>query len=241
LPLSVGERRFGLSFPLDQIQEKETVMTDPTIEAGSAGHVAKDEDQAIRERVRELTSQVLQRGRVDTEGVKEVVLAMTGGRAGQASQHDDEAREAFAEAIKGLDEALYQSAEAAHATLGQLAAKGKDYSDNDLKEALVHLRKLQEDYVAIAARIADAASGHLRHELIELAMHAQRVSADAGARAAAVMNEFATSMGSGYRERANSGVEAARTYGTRMAMLVSGVLAGVADALREQASAKKPE
>jgi hypothetical protein len=99
---------------------------------------------------------------------------MTGGRAGQASQHDDEAREAFAEAIKGLDEALYQSAEAAHATLGQLAAKGKDYSDNDLKEALVHLRKLQEDYVAIAARIADAASGHLRHELIELAMHAQR-------------------------------------------------------------------
>lgn len=214
-------------------------MTDPTIPGGD-GHPAKDEDRAIRERVRELTSQVLQRGRVDTEGVKEVVLAMTGG-ATAAPKHDDAARQAFAEAIKGLDEALYLSAEAAHAALGQLAAKGKDYGDNDLKEALAHLRKLQEDYVAITARIADTASGHLRQELIELATHAQRVSADAGARAAAVVNEFATSMGSAYRGRASSGVEAARTYGTRMAMLASGVLAGVADALREQASTKKAE
>jgi hypothetical protein len=33
-----------------------------------------DEDQAIRERVRELTSQVLKHGRVDTEAVRDVVL-----------------------------------------------------------------------------------------------------------------------------------------------------------------------
>lgn len=216
-------------------------MTDPTIAAGSAEHPAKGEDQAIRERVRELTTQVLQRGRVDTEGVKEVVRAVAGGGAVEASKHGDEARQAFAEAIKGLDAALHESAGAAHAALGQLAAKGNDYSDNDLKEALVHLRKLQEDYVATSTRIADAASGHLRHELMELAMHAQRVGADASARVAAVMSEFATSMGGAYRERSSSGVEAARTYGTRMAMLASGVLAGVADALREQASNKKAE
>ena len=48
-------------------------MTDPTAPAGNAGSSAQAEEQAIRERVRELTAQMLAGGRLDTEGVKEVV------------------------------------------------------------------------------------------------------------------------------------------------------------------------
>src|SRR3954447_7890925 len=55
-------------------------MGEPTA-AGDSAASASDEDQAIRERVRELTSQVLQHGRVDTEAVKEVVRAVTTGAA----------------------------------------------------------------------------------------------------------------------------------------------------------------
>ena len=43
----------------------------------------------------------------------------------------------------------------------------------------------------------------------------------------------------GYGGALISGFDAARTYGTRMALVASGVLAGVADALRDQASGKK--
>jgi phosphoribosyl-ATP pyrophosphohydrolase len=214
-------------------------MTEPMTPAENAGAAAPEDDQAIRERVREMTTQALQQGRVDPEGMREVVRAMSGGTVFDTSRQGEDARQAFAEAIKGLDQALVQSAQAAHSALEQLAARGKDYTDNDLKEALASLRKMQEDYVVTANRVAQAATGNLRRELLELALHTQRVGADAGVRMATVMNELALRMGSSYREGASSGFDAARTYGTRMALIASGVLAGVADALRDQASGKK--
>jgi len=50
-------------------------MTDPTAPAGNAAPApaeAQTDEQAIRERVRDLTSQMLTGGRLDTEGVKEI-------------------------------------------------------------------------------------------------------------------------------------------------------------------------
>ena len=215
-------------------------MPEPTASAGDTARAASDEDQTIRQRVRELTSQVLQQGRVDTEAVRDVVRAVTGqagsgaGGASAGGVGNAEARDAFADAVRALDEALLQSARAAHDALQQLASRGKDFTDNDLKDALVRLRKLEEDYAAIANRIADAMSGNLRQEMTELAAQAQHVGAEASARAAAMMSEFASRMG----ETATSGFETMRGASVRMALLMSGVLAGVADALRDRSEAK---
>jgi hypothetical protein len=120
------------------------------------------EDQAIRQRVKGLTSQVLQQGRVDSDAVRDVLRAVIGRRPGNAVS-GAQARELFADAVRGLDEALVKSASATHGALQQLASRGKDFTDNDLKEALVSLRKLEEDYVAAANRVAEAMSG-LRRE-----------------------------------------------------------------------------
>jgi phosphoribosyl-ATP pyrophosphohydrolase len=213
-------------------------MTDPTAPAGGTSAVQADE-QAIRERVRELTVQMLSGGRLDTEGVKEVVRAMGVGVGFAPVMDSAQARETFAEAVRGLDQALQQSAQAAHETLQALAARGKDFSDNDLKHAFASLQKLQEDYVAVANHIADATTGNIRRELVDLALHAQRVGADASVRMAQIMSEFANRMSGSYRGRAASGIEAARGYGANMTMLTSGLLAGFADALRQQSESKK--
>lgn len=213
-------------------------MSEPKTPSGGAAAPAMDENQAIRERVHELTSELLQRGRLDTEGVREIMRAMTGGAVFEAEIPGAEVRQALADAIKDLDQALLKSANAAHLALEQLAQKGRDFSDNDLKEALARLGKLQEDFVATVNRLSEATSGGLQRELVELATHVQRVGADAGARVATVVNEFANRLGSTYRESTTSGLEAAREYSARMAFVVSGVLAGVADALREHPEAK---
>jgi hypothetical protein len=60
------------------------------------------------------------------------------------------AREFFAETVRKLDDALVKSASTTHEALQQLASRGQDFTDNDLKEALVSLRKLEEDYVAVS-------------------------------------------------------------------------------------------
>lgn len=210
-------------------------MTDPSASATNA----PSEEQAIRERVRELTAQMLAGGRLDTEGVKEVVRAMSGGAVFKPPLDDAQTREAFATAINGLDQALQNSAQAAHDALQTLAVRGKDFTDNDLKNAFAALQKLQQDYVAIANHIADATTGNIRRELVELTLHAQRVGADASVRMAQVMSEFATRMTGSYRSQAVPRMESVREYGVNMTMLTSGLLAGFADALRQQSESKK--
>ncbi|MDH5534653.1 MAG: hypothetical protein OEZ08_03640 [Betaproteobacteria bacterium] len=208
--------------------------------AGGPNASATSDEQVIRERVRELTSQMLKGAKLDPEAAKEVMHAVTGSAAFEPRKQDAQARQAFADAIRGLDDAMLKSAQASHLALEQLASKGKDFSDNDLKQALSNLRTLQENFVATANRVADAASGNLRRELAELAIHAERVGADAGARVASVLGEFANRLGNVSRDGATSGLEAVRDYGVRMAFVTSGIIAGVADALRQQAETKKP-
>jgi len=207
-------------------------MPEPTTSAADAARTMV-EDPPIRERVKELTSQVLQQGRVDPEAVRGVVSAVLGQASASTEESGAKAREFFADAVKQLDDALVKSASAAHGALQQLASRGQDFTDNDLKEALVSLRKLEEDYVAVANRLAEAMSANLRHEMTELAAHAQNLGVEASVRVASMMGEFANSMG------ASSGLATVRGASARMAMLASGLFAGIADALREQSEAKK--
>jgi hypothetical protein len=207
-------------------------MPEPTTSAADAAPTTV-EDQPIRDRVKELTSQVLQQGRVDPQAVRDIVGAVLGRTPGSAVASGAKAREFFADAVRQLDEALVKSASATHGALQQLASRGQDFTDNDLKEALVSLRKLEEDYVAVANRLGEAMSANLRREMTELAAHAQNLGVEASVRVANIMGEFASSMGAG------SGLATVRGASARMAMAASGVLAGIADALRDQTEAKK--
>jgi phage-related tail protein len=193
---------------------------------------AADEDNAIRKHVRELTSQVLQHGRVDTEAVKEVVRAVTGGSF-SADSRSAEAVEPLPNAVRSLGDALQKSAADAHDALQQLASRGKDFTDNDLKEALISLKALEEAYVAAANRVSEAMTGNLRREMLGLATHAQGIGTEASARVAGLVGEFANRMGN-----AASGLDTMRGAGVRMALLASGVLAGIADALHGRPDSK---
>jgi hypothetical protein len=208
-------------------------MPEPTTSATDAAPAAV-EDLPIRERVKELTSQVLQQGRVDPEAFREVANAVLGRTPGSTAVTGAKAREFFAEEVRRLDDALVKSASATHGALQQLASRGQDFTDNDLKQALVSLRKLEEDHVAVTNRLAEAMSANLRREMTEIATHAQNLGVEASVRVANMMGEFASSMGA-----AGSGLATVRGASARMAMLASGVLAGMADALRAQTEPKE--
>ena len=200
-----------------------------------------EEDQAIRERVRVLMSQILRQGQIDPEGVKEVIRTVTGGTSATTSTLDATGME-FAAAVRRLDAALVASAEAAHRALETLAIRGKDVTDNDIKGALVSLMKLREDCLASVNLVSQRASGeNLRRELDQLALHAQNVGVEVSARAGTLMNEFASRIAGTYRQTTIPSLEAARAFSARMALLTSGIIAGVADALSDQGGSKKPK
>jgi len=134
--------------------------------------------------------------------------------------------------VRELDEALVKSASETHSALQQLASRGKDFTDNDLKEALVSLRRLEQDYAAVANLIGDAMSIKLRREMMGLAVSAQNIGVEASARLAGMLGQVAGGIG------ATPGVATIRDGSARMASVFSGVLAGVADAIRDQSEAK---
>jgi hypothetical protein len=204
----------------------------PEPSTSDAASPVTTEDQAIRERVKGLTTQALQEGRIDPQAVRDIARAVIGGTAGNTGMSGAETRELFVDAVRKLDEALVKSANATHEALQQLATRGKDFTDNDLKEALVSLRNLEQDYAAAASHIAEAMTGNLGREMMELAARAQNVGVEASARVASMMSDFAGGVG------ATSGMARIRDASVRMALLASGVLAGVADALRDQSETK---
>ena len=153
-------------------------------------------------------------------------------QTGTTAPSGADAREVFADAVRELDRALMKSASETHSALEQLASRGRDFSDNDLKEALVSLRKLEQDYAAVANRIGEAMTSNLRREMMELAVSAQNVGVEASARLAGMLGQFAGGIS------AAPGMATIRDASTRTALVFSGLLAGVADALRDQSEAK---
>ena len=199
------------------------------------------EDQIIRERVRALMSQFLRQGQIDPDGVKEVMRVVTGSASSATGAPTaDASGMEFADAVRRLDAALIVSAEATHRALEAVAIRGTDLTDNDIKGALSSLMKLQEDCLAAVNAVSGRASGdNLRRELDQLAVHAQNVGVEASAGAGALMNEFASRIAGSYRETTVPSLEAARAFSARMALLTSGIIAGVADALSDQSGSKK--
>ena len=178
--------------------------------SGNRRRPAAVEDHLIREHVKELTSEVLQQGRVDPEAVRKVASAVLGRTPGSTEVTGAKARGSFAEAVMQLDDALVKSASATHGALQQLASRGQDFTDNDLKEALVSLRKLEEDYVAVSNWLAEAMSANLRREMTEIAAHAQNLGVEASVRVASMMGKLPQH---GRRFGAGDGARRKRPYG----------------------------
>jgi hypothetical protein len=208
-----------------------------TLTAAASETVAHGVD--VRERVRDLTLQALKDRHFDQEGIQEVIRAVTQGAAIGAERERVDMRQALSEALNGLDNALRTSAEAGQVALKQLAASGRGLSDGELRQALANLRRLEEDFFSTVGQVADAASDQVRPELREALAAARRAGTDTGRQIASVMSEFAQRLSLASLDATVTGLERASEFGARFADLASGVLAGLAEALRTRNSERE--
>lgn len=186
----------------------------------------------IRERMRELTLQALRERRFDRSGIQEVIRAVTQGAAPGVERERVDLRQALSEALDGLDSALRTSAEAGQTALKQLADTGRGLSEGDLKQAIDRLRKLEEDFFSTVGQVADAAGEQVRPELREALTAARRAGTETGRQIASVLSEFAQRWSLASLDATVTGLERANEFGTRCGELASGILAGLAEALR---------
>jgi len=187
----------------------------------------------IRARIHDVTLLALRSRRFDRHGMRDVVQAVTSGVALGAQESRADLRKALAEAFRGMDEAITRSADASRVALRQFVVTGRELSDNDVKAALAQMKRLEDDFLSTAARVAESAGEKVRPELRNLLDAARQNGTDAGRVAASTMTELTQRFSVASLDVALAGIEAATEVGSRFAQLASGILSGVADALTE--------
>jgi Skp family chaperone for outer membrane proteins len=193
----------------------------------AAGEAMKAGEDVTR-RVRDLTLDALRNRRFDREGIREVVRAVTEGMASAAPASGGTLRQAMGQAFRGMDEALTKSVEAGEGALRQMVATGRGLADNEVKQALAGLKKIEEDFVDTVSKVASSANERARPELRALVERATHAGTETGKQTAKLMAEFTF-----------AGMELAGEFSARFAKMASGVLAGMADALEKSAAEKK--
>ena len=200
--------------------------TGETLRKAASEAIKAGED--VTRRMRDLTLSALANRRFDREGIREVVRAVTEGMAAAAPASGGSVRKVMGQAFRGIDEALTKSVEAGEAALRQMVATGRGITDNEVKQALAGLKKIEEDFVATVSQVASSANERARPELRALVERATHAGTETGRQVAHLMAHFTF-----------SGLELAGQFSVRFAQLASGVLAGMADALEKSAADRK--
>ena len=185
----------------------------------------------IRAKIHDATLVALRHQRFDRHGLRDVIRAVTEGVALGAEGSRADLRQSLSEAFRGMDGAVTRMAESGRTALQQLVAAGRDLSDNDIKQALATMKQLEEDFLATAGRVADAASAKVQPELRRQLDIARETGTETGKVAAATFTNVAQRFSVASIDVSLAGLEVAGELGARFAQLASGILAGIADAL----------
>ena len=203
-------------------------MADSTDSIRQAAVDAMKAGEDVTRRMRDLTLDALRNRSFDREGIREVVRAVTEGMAAAAPASGGTLRQAMGQAFRGVDEALTKSVEAGESALRQMVATGRGVADNEVKQALAGLKKIEEDFVETVSKVASSANERARPELRALVERATHAGTETGKQTAKLMAEFTF-----------SGMELAGQFSVRFARMASGVLAGMADALEKSAAERR--
>lgn len=187
----------------------------------------------VRNRVRELTLQAFHSRQFQYEGMNEVLEAVTLGISQGAAARAVHMKQAVAEALSGLDQALMQSAEASRLALVELTIQSRELSDVELKLAVEQMKRLESDFVAIVSRAAESATSIVAPELRGFVEHAQRVGTGTGTIVSQTMMEFSQAIAGQMLDAQAAGMEVALEAGDRFVQVASCFLREFSEALRE--------
>jgi hypothetical protein len=138
------------------------------------------------------------------------------------------------DAVAGMDDALLKAVEANRVALQQFADQGMDLQQKTLKKALADLEKFEDTLIEAVKKSAAGASGALAGPWQQVLDKLNAGGTLSGAQAASAAEDFATQMQGALRSGRAAGMKAAQALADSYTALVSGVLIGLADGLRQQ-------
>ena len=191
----------------------------------------------LRDAVSQATLKALQGREMSLKNIKSVLKSVTEAASTGAMQNvtpkvDVEAM--LNGALAGMDDALLKAVDANRVALERLVDQGVDLQEKQMKKALDDLEKLEDtmfDTVRKATGGADLAK--LAGPWSEVLGKFEQAGSLTGAQANATLEQMTSQMQTAMRQSRAAGLKAAQTLAQSYAALVSGVLMGMSDALRQ--------
>jgi hypothetical protein len=193
----------------------------------------------VREKLHELTVEALTQRQLAEQEIREVLGAITEGVSLGAAERAEEVRTALGSALRGMDDALGHAVEAMQLALGEVSAHAQDFAEQDLRQGLGELKKLESMFLETVSYVAQEATGLVRQEMTALAEHARRTGTGTGERVREVAEEFGTRLLTTAQQASDAGLHAAREIGSRVALLASRKLIEIAERIEQKAQALK--
>ena len=204
----------------------------------------------LRKTVGEATLAALQGRELSLKNIRSVlgtVAQAAGAGAAQNPLGSVDAEALLDNAVAGMDDALIKAVEANRVALQQFVDKGVDLRETQLKKALADMDKFEDALLGTlkksAAAVGDPMAGPWASVLEKLNLSGTQTGLKASG-AAEQLTAQMEQMQSAMRATRAASLKAAQTLAESYTALVSGVLIGMSDALRQAAvpakkSAKK--
>lgn len=196
----------------------------------------------LRQAVSDATLQALQGRELSLKNIRAVLATVTQAANQGLAKNVSPTMDPDAlidQAVQGMDDALLKAVDAHRVALQQLSAQGADLREKHLKKALSDLEKMEDTLMSAvqkgAAGIGEPFAGAWGQVLEKL----NAGGSLSGAQAATTAEQMLQQMHGAMRDSRAASLRAASALAESYTAMVSGVLMGMADVMR-QAPAAKP-
>jgi hypothetical protein len=203
---------------------------------------AKQTEQ-LRQAVYQATLGALQGRELSLKNIRGVLGAVTQAAGTGVAQNPLAGVDADAlldKAVTGMDEALLKAVEANRVALQQFVDKGVDLRETQLKKALGDLEKFEDMLLGAVKKGAGAAGDPMAGPWAQVLEKLQIKGTLSGAQATGAAEQLTgqmEQMQSVMRESRAAGLRAVQTLADSYGALVSGVLIGLSDAMKQGSTA----
>lgn len=219
-----------LKLPLDQ---------DELLKQMASEAVRRGEE--VRATVRDLTLKSLHGRQLTLAQIKDALRTVTEGVNIGAAKSPLDPERLLTDALAGMDDALLKAVEANRVALQRLTDDGHSFEDSKMKKALDELERYEDTLLRTVKQTSAGATEKIRAQWAGVLKHSQLEGTDTGAQVASTLEQYGAQFQTAMRDSRTAGLKVAHAMTRNYATLVSGVLIGLSEALKQQgAGAAKP-
>ncbi len=195
----------------------------------------------VRQAVHDATLKALQ-GREMTiqniRGALKSVAQATSLGAAKSTLPNSDVEAMLQNAVSGMDDALLRAVDAHRLAIDKMMDQGATLQDNVVKQAMGTVEKMEDALFKAVSQGAAMANTQLAKPWGAVLEKMQAGGTGTGAQASQTVEQMAAQMQDTMRKSRAAGIQAASAFAQSWGSLVSGVLIGLSDAVRQGGSAK---